>query len=493
MIGLVTQIIITAMFGAGADMDAFIAANVAPNYIVNLVLGSMGFVFIPVLVDYAATGRQEDVEHIARGVITLCLLTMGSLALGGMIFARPLLQWMTPGLSPESLATARRVAMITWPTITLTALLSLLTGIYQAQQRFGWPAAVPVIGALVNLGLVAVLARSLGVLGIALAATTSLVLQATMLLPIALRLGGLRLRLNLRHPGVRQIVHLLWPLALAGLFTRWTPLIDCYLASNLGDGAISHLAYAFKITGVCALMLSTGISTVIFPRMALDIAGSDMAKLRETISWGLRGAWLTAAPAISIGWALALPLVTVLFRRGQFSAVDTQAVAVLFQVYLFAVAGMCIGNITGRVLFALKLTRIVAVAGVLEAVGYALYTPLLAKLWGILGIAGSYGLYFGISIIWVFFFIRYKTGNVGGHTVFKSFILTTFAAMIGGAAAWAIAASLRTPWLQLILGGGAGLAGYIGVLMLFRSAEGRAIWNMVPTYLKKIRLHGMAV
>lgn len=492
-IALITQVVITAAFGAGTDMDAFMAASTAPQYICTVLLASLSFVCIPIFVEYTVSGREEEAWQTASGVITLCVLVLGSLALGGVIFARPLLKLMAPGLSAESLNLAIKVARITWPTIMATGLVSLLTGIYQARHRFGWPAAVPVIGALVNLGMVVALARPLGVVGVALAATTSLVLQATMLLPIAFGPERCRLMLNLGHPGVRQVLYLLWPLALSALFTRWTPLIDCYLASNMGGGAISHLGYAFKLIGLLSIFISTGISTVIFPRMAFDTAGGNMEGLRHTISWGLRGVWIVTAPAIFIGWALASPFVTVLFQRGHFTSMDTQAVTVLFKVYLLALGGMCLGTITGSVLYAWKYTRLIAVLGVFQAVAYVLYTPLLAKIWGILGVAGGYVLYFSLSILWILIFIRYKTGNSGGRTVVTSFVKISLAAMIGGAAAWAIAVNIPSPWLQLIFGGAAGLAIYLLALVLSRSAEIRVIGNMLPEYLGKIRWHGMVV
>lgn len=466
-------------------MDAFLAANIAPQYIITITMASLSFVFIPVFVEYAATGKEEESWQVANGVISWCLLLLGSVALGGMIFARPLLQLITPGLSPESLNLAVRVAMITWPTIMATGMASLLTGIYHSRERFGWPAAVPVIGGLVNLVMVVVLAKPLGVLGVAVAATTNLALQAALLLPIVRWPGRGKILASLRHPGMGQVLHLLWPLVLGSIFTRWTPLIDNFLASGLGEGAISHLGYGFKLTVMYSLLISTGISTVIFRRLALDTAGeNNLADLRQTISWGLRGVWLAAAPAISLGWALALPLVTSLFRRGQFSGEDAQIVAVVFQVYIFSLAGMCLGSITGRVLYALKYTRLIAVAGVLEAVAYLVYTPLLARVWGILGVAAGYGLYYGLSCLWSILFIRYKTGNVRGSNVVRSFLKTTLAALIGGAAACAIGRSFLNPFLQLILGGAGGVATYIAALIFLRSDETRFIYKSVPQYLK---------
>jgi hypothetical protein len=65
-LALVTQIVITAAFGAGSDMDAFLAASAAPQYLVTIVLGTLGFVFIPVFVQYNRQ-RGDNLRHINLG------------------------------------------------------------------------------------------------------------------------------------------------------------------------------------------------------------------------------------------------------------------------------------------------------------------------------------------------------------------------------------------------------------------------------------------
>jgi putative peptidoglycan lipid II flippase len=483
-VGLVTQVVIAAAFGAGADMDAFLAANTLPQYITAVLLNALAFVFIPMFVEYIATGRKDEAWQVASGVITLCVLALGTLALGGVFFAKPLLHLTTPGLSPESLGLAVRVAMITWPTIVATCLASLLTGIYQAQTRFSWPSAVPFIGALVNLGLVATLARPLAVVGIAIAAAASLTLQFVLLLPIALGPRRFHWHFNWRHPGVRQVLHLLWPLVLSGLLIRWTPIIDRYLASGQAEGAISHLGYAFKLLGVLTLFIATGITTVVFPRMALNTAGSDMVGLRHTVSMGLRIMWLAIAPTIAIGAVLAQPVTTALFQRGAFSVADAQSVAVLLRVYLLALAGACLGNIGGRTFYALKDTRTIAAMGAVEALAYAIYTPLLARWLGIVGVALGYVLYFDLSPAWWLPVLRYKMGKTGGRTVLTSFIRTGVAALLGGAGAWAVTAIMPGAWLQLILGSVVGMIVYLLALLGTRSPEAQMIWRNVWEYIR---------
>jgi putative peptidoglycan lipid II flippase len=483
-IGFLTQVVIAAAFGARADMDAFLAATTLPQYVVAILVSALGFAFIPVFVDYTTSELKEDAWRVASGVITFYSLVLGVLALSGIFFAHPILRLTTPGLSPESLDLATRVATVTWPSTVAAGLVNLLASIYQAQERFGWPAAVPVIGALINLGLVIILAHPLGVLGVAIAALVSLLLQFCLLLPIAIGHNKLRMSFGWRHPGVKQVLYLLWPLVFAGLFYRSTPIIERYLASGLGVGTISHLGYAGKLLGIWALLISTGLTTVIFPRMALNFAKGQLAELRHTLSLGLRMMWLVVAPGITIGAALALPFVTAVFRRGEFNFSDARSVAGLMQIYLIALLGTCMGNITGRTFYALKNTRILAIFSAIEAVLYVIYTSLLAQWLGVTGIALGYALYFNLSLCWQFPVLRKKMGNTGGRTVAISFTRTGLAAFLGGISAWVITLFTLNVWQTFILGSVVGMIVYMLALLGTRSPEAQMIWRNVWDYIR---------
>lgn len=486
-IGFVTQVVIAAAFGARADMDAFLAANTLPQYAIAVLLGTLGFVFIPVFVDYSSSGDDREAWEVVNGFLTLCTVVLAVLALAGVMFARHLLHWTTPGLSPESLDLAARVAVFTWPTVIVTGLATLLASIYQAQRRFSWSSAAPMIGALLNLGLVVALARPLGVLGVAISATAGVTLQMILLAPIVLRSGHFRVSFNFRHPGVQQVLRLIWPLILSGLLMRWTPIIDRYLASNLGEGAISHLSYAFKLLTLLTVLISTGITTVIFPRMALNTASGDLGGLSHTVSMGLRLMWLVTAPAITLGAVLAVPLVTALFLRGQFGMADAARVGALLQIYLLSLIGGTLGNITARVFYALKQTRIVALMGPIEAITYAVYTPLLVVWLGAAGVALGYVLYFSFSLVWHFPVLRYKIGSLPSLEILLSFCRTGFAAFAGGLAAWFTVAALNRPLSQLLGGGLVGILVYVMALLALRSPEAQAFWKLVTDRIASTR------
>lgn len=463
------QVIIASYFGATEMMDAFLAGVTLPLYVVAVVLGSAVSVFIPLFVGKLAVDQERSAWQLANSVLSFTLLATSALALVCIVFAEPLLRMTTPGLAGAAMRAAVSVARITWLSVPASALTAFLTGIYQARGRFAWPSAVPVIGAVVNLAILPFLIPIYGISGVAASATIALTLQMLLLLP-ALKGRACGFSLGLRDSGLAEMARLAGPMILLAVLTKCTPIVERRLASGIGQGSISHLGYAFRLMATASFLISTGITTVAFPRMALESALTNIKSLWETISGSFRMLFLVVAPAITLGAALALPLVSALFERGKFSASDSLAVCGLLRIYLLALAGASLGNISGRAFYAIKDTRTLAIFGTLETAAYVLYTSLLASRFGVRGIAWGYVIYFCISFSWQFFILRFRFSR-GDAEVFRSFGLTAAGAAAGGLAAWFVKGLLPGAWFQLGGGLAAGAIVYLAALKLLKSDD----------------------
>jgi putative peptidoglycan lipid II flippase len=474
------QIIAAAIFGADSEMDAFLAASTLPQYMISVLLGSLGFVFIPFFIDYKSAGKEVEAYRLAVTLFNNCILFLAIISVLGIIFARPLLILTAPGLSPEALEVGVKVAIITWPTILATGALSLLASIYQAEKKFRWQAVVPFIGALTNVLLLIILAPSMGILALALATTCGVVIQVILLLRVITKEGKYQFVLNWKDGGLREIVRLTIPLVLVAVVTKFTPVIDRYLASGLSEGSISHLNFAFKVITIISVLISTGASTVIFPKMASDVSSGDLSSLRNTMSFGIRLMCVIIAPVIAIGISLSSQVINILFYRGEFTATDSEAVAVLLNIYLIALIAMCLGNITGKGFYALKQTKTLAIFGAIEAAAYVIYTFFLTRWLGVIGIAIGYVIYFNVSLAWQVIILKFKIGGKGsGGTVIKSFGKTIIAALAGGVVTQLVIKLTSITFVQVIAGGLAGLLTYTVVLQLLRSPEIGVIKEMI--------------
>ena len=468
------QITTAYLFGAGADMDAFLAANSLPLYLNVALLGSLGFVFVPVFVQHMTTQREADAWQIAGSVSVLCVLGLGCVAALGMLFADAILELAAPGLSPQTHSLAVRLSWILWPSVPASGMALLLTSIYHSLVRFTWPAAVPFIGTITSLILTLLLFGRYGILSLAISATIGSFLQILLLLPVAFQGGRLQLLVNLRHPGVGQVLRLLVPLVLASMVGKATTVVERYFASSLAAGSISHLNYALRVVTLLSVFISSGISVVIFQRMSMHAAGEEKERLRRTISAGVRYLWLIAAPLMALSSALALPAVIIGLQHGQFGPTDSMAVASLMRVYLLSLAAGALGNIMARGFYVLQDTRTLGVMSGLEALAYVVYTALLVRYFGVLGVAVGYVILFNGSLIWQALILRRKTG-ASGRSLIPSMLQTASSAILAGGVAWGVASNLHSSLAQLFWGGLAGLAVYVACLLLLRSPELHAL------------------
>jgi Uncharacterized membrane protein, putative virulence factor len=465
VVGFFSQVIIAKFFGASQTLDAFLAANTLPQYIITILLGSLGSVFIPVYVDYKTKGLETEVKRLVNTLTNSIIVILGVVSFLGVLFSRQLLKLSTPGLDEESLNVGSKIAMIVWPTVMATGLISFFLAIYQAESKFNWQAIVPFIGSVVNLVGIVVLANSLKGIGLAIAATISAIVQVFLLANILK--GKYHFILNWNDEGIKKIFKLFIPLFLVTLLTKFTPLLDRYLGSEFREGSISHLNYAFKVVVIVSMIISTGISVIIFPKMALNVSEQNFIKLRNTMSKGFKIMWLAIAPAISIGFFLSMPLVVTVFQRNMFTASDSLVVSNMLKIYLFSLVGMCLGTVSGKIFYVLNDTKTMAIAGIIEAIVYVFYTVYLTKWLGILGIVLGYVIYFSLSISWHLIYLKIKLKIKGGKNIILFFMKVLLAAIVGGTSTYWSTTVVTAPIIQIIVGSIIGLIAYTIILRIF--------------------------
>jgi peptidoglycan biosynthesis protein MviN/MurJ (putative lipid II flippase) len=189
----------------------------------------------------------------------------------------------------------------------------------------------------------------------------------------------------------------------------------------------------------------------------------------------MRGVWMLAAPSICIGVVLERPLASALLVGGRFTAASGSHVALLLQVYFFALAGGTVGSITGRALYALDATRLVALVSAIEAVAYVLYTAALVHWLGATGVALGFVIFMTTPIAWHLAYIVRRVGWTSFSLTAWSAVRTTIAAAAGAAAAYLVCGAMSTSWMQLVAGGAAGVLVFAAVLPLANGPDARLL------------------
>jgi putative peptidoglycan lipid II flippase len=406
--GLASQVVVAWIFGASADLDAYLTAVAVPVYLWAVLVGSLPFVFIPAFIEDLVAGEEGDAWALAGRFVWLTASVLLVIAIGVSLFGHEIIDLAAPGLSAAKADLAARMLTILIFSLPLTGLATLTAGIQNARNSFFWPASASGIGSLGNVVILLVLSPTIGPLALAWGYVASQALRACVTLAPVLRHGWTKLT-PVSHGRVRDMARLMAPFIVFGILIQSTPLFERYFASGLPDGQLSYLGYAYKISGIMVAVLAEGLATAILPAMARAHAQDGEVGLVAEAEYGFRLTSAVAFPAIAVLSAVAVPVVTVLFERGAFQHTTTLSVARILPMVIIAdVVFRMLGNVIGRTFYITKDTLTAPMVSTLASVLYILLARIGVHNWGYVGLALAQPLYSGLAILVLFVLLTRK-------------------------------------------------------------------------------------
>lgn len=516
LLGVVREQVIAALFGTTGTTDAFVAAATVPTMLYDLLIGgAISAALIPVFADYA--DKEDDLWRVASTVINLVL---GALAIAVailVIFAPQLMGVLATGLPAAQQAQAVVLVRLVLPAVLFLGLSAVTTALLYAQQRFALPAFAV---ALYNLGLIVVavlFAGRLGVVSLALGLLVGAIAQVALQLP-GLRTMRYALRLELNHPGVRQILALYAPVALGLLITQAQVVIDRHLASQTGEGSMATMRFATTLVQFPLGLVGTAMSLAILPTLSryatkatnqqinkstdheradlliCDFPLSAPDDFKRTLATGLKLTLLLILPATVGLVVLRLPLIELLFQHGVFGAASTQRTALAFLCYSPSIPFAAIDLLLVAAFYARKNTLVPALY--VASFGVLVYLVVALSLVGPLGMPGlvlANSAYWTAHAIVLFWLLWREIGGLQGYGLARAAIKTLAAALVMGAAVaavgplmgrWLPLAGLRGVAMWLAVATALGVVVYAAAVALLRVEEAGAIVEIVRKRLQ---------
>ncbi len=499
VLGVVRQAAINATFGAGATLDAFMAAQRVPETLFVLVAGgALGSAFIPVFTRFLATGDSDGAQRLANGVIGLLAVAATALVVVAFVLARPIVQHvLLPDASPATQALSVELTRIMLPTVLIFGVSGLMMGMLNAHQHFLAPALAP---SLYNIGLIfgaLVLARRGNIHGLAWGAVLGALLHLGIQLPIVWRLRfRFRPTVGLHIPGVREVLVLMGPRVLGLGVVQVNFWVNTALASGMVEGSVTALTNAFVLMMTVLGVVGRSVGTAVFPTLSTLSAQHDTEHFRRTLSGALRGVVFLSIPA-GIGLAvLSEPVIALLFERGEWTARDTAGTAWALALFSVGLAAHSALEILVRAFYALHdtwtpvkvgtvtmLLNIALALALIRALGYPDSTEFERGPIGGLALAMSISTAIESAALWAI--LRRRVGPLDDRRVLSSAARTLVAAGGMALAVWGLLAAWPGgPALGHALGGTAlGAVTFWAGAWALRVEEARAfprtIWQRV--------------
>ncbi|HSW50560.1 MAG TPA: murein biosynthesis integral membrane protein MurJ [Bryobacteraceae bacterium] len=449
--GLVREIFMARMFGAGQAYDAFLLGFRIPNLTRDLFAeGALSSAFVPTFTHYLTTKSREQAAVLVNLVATAVILVVGGLCVLGVVFS-PALVWLTaPGFQqvPGKFELAVEMTRIMFPFLLLVALAAQAMGVLNACNQFAVPAMSSTFFNLGSIGFGAALGFWAGprlgitpIVGMAYGVVFGGALQLVWQVP-SLRRSGFRFRLqwDWSHEGLRQILRLMGPAVLGSAAVQINIVVSTYFASGISDpvtgqnGPVSWLAYAFRFMQLPLGLFGVAIASATLPAISRSASSGNIDEFRQTLARSLGMVFLLTLPS-SVGLiVLGKLMVAAIYQGGHFLAYDTQQTALALSCFAIGLSGYSALKVLTPAFYALNDARtpmLVSLGSIL--VNYGVSAAMVRT--GTLGHAGlavatsSVAIFGFVTLFWI---LRGRIGGIHGRALLASVAQITLASLIMG-------------------------------------------------------------
>ncbi len=487
VLGFVRERVFAHYFGAGVTADAFRAALKIPNVIRNLLgEGTLSASLIPVYAGMIERGESEKAQRLAGVIASVLVLLTAVLAFIGIALAPLITDFVVPGFSGERRALAITLVRIMFPMSGLLILSAWCLGILNTHRRFFLSYAAP---ALWNITQIATLITLGGVLveldlvvALAWGALLGGLLQLLVQLPATLRLtGGVKWGLDLKAPGVRQVIGRWVPVVVGAGAYQISSIVDTQLASLLAQGAVAILGYAQLVAILPVSLFGVSVAAVALPELARDAVGAvgnDQQVLRARLGAGMQRIAFFALPSAVAFAALAPEIIGALFQTGAFGAAQTLIAAGALAAYSIGVPAQASVKLLASGHYALGDTKTPVRIAVVSVIVSAVSAFLLMRRFGPAGIAlgASIAAYLNMSLN--FGTLSAKVGRILESPERRAIVLAAAATVPAAFSGVGVAAALRDGpvWLAALLALAGFGAVYGVVTLLLGHPEAVKLW-----------------
>jgi putative peptidoglycan lipid II flippase len=516
VLGVARDALFAAAFGVSALTDAYVVAFRIPNLLRDLFAeGALSSAFVPTFTEALANGGRERAYRLGNLVLSALLIVTGALTIAGIVYAEPVVSLLSRGFegNASKLADAAVLARVMMPILLLVSVSAAWMGMLNAQQRYAAPALAPalfnVTSIVFGVGILALghrLGERQALLVWSVGTTLSGVVQGLVQLPSLWRLGyrpRLALRGMLSDPDLARIVRLMGPATVGLAAIQFNVFINTQFAAALGDGPLTYLNNAFRLFYLPIGLFGVALATVTTARASADAARGDRPALIERVEEGARGVWLLALPSAVGLIVLAEPVVTLLFQRGRFLAVDTAATVPVVQAYMVGVLPYSVVKVLSPAYFAVDHPRLPMLASMCAVAANVTFNALTYRILGAPGLALGTTLAAGVNLLILRIAFRRVIGRPqkthGGRERLLVVVATAALAVVA-AGGWrlashalgAVAAStpraVGTARAGLLLATiAASFIAYAAALRMLGHPAARELWQLPGKVLRRMR------
>ena len=398
------ELVVAHELGTGDVLDSFLVALILPSAAVTIAGGSIQTALVPAIIQARERSGERAAQRLFRNVSALSFLIFIGVAvvLGGAAeYALPI---VAGGFGAEKLALAQTGLYALLPFVVLGGLAIVWGGVLNAGERFTLAAVVPVATPVAVIGLLLLGDSRDQLLSLSLGTSLGAMVEVAVL-GWGLRRQGYSVlpRWQGMDPATRTVLGQSLPMVAGFILMSGAGIIDQAMAAHLAPGSVAALAYGNRIAAFAIGIGSIAISTAVLPYFSRMVAAEDWQSVRHTLRTFLRLIALTTIPPVLALIYFSVPLASLLFERGAFTAADSRLVGTIQAMYLIQVPFYLLGTLIVRLVSSMQANHLLMWGSAINLTLNIVFNLLFMRWLGVAGIALSTSAVYMISLVYLWY------------------------------------------------------------------------------------------
>lgn len=442
-------------------------------------------VFLPIYKEKITQKDTEAANELANKVITNFTIISIILVVILMVFSNLVVSIAAPGFEGETKKLCSDLVMLSSPMYTFIMAAAVYASMLQSHDRFLGSQIREVVSHVPTIITAIFFYPRFGIKSLGIALVAGGLMRLVVELPFVN--WGYRFRPSFRKKTEEYTLMMKrLPSALISEgVNQLNLLIDRMMASSLPSGAVSALNYGSRLTGVLNGLLSTAVTTALYPQVVEMISLKKQEELERLISEILKIFAMVMFPMTIASILFRKELVSAVFERGAFGTESVALTAGTFACYCFGLFFSASNAVLSNVFFGYGDTKKPMYFGILNLIINVVLNFLLVSLIGINGLAVATSL-----SAFTGFLVRIIAIRKYVHFDWKEILIQFAKFLIASGIACALA-YLAVHWLYLnkyvvlVLAAGVGILVYVAELYVMKVEELKLLIELVSRRFKR--------
>lgn len=346
-IQLLSQIIVTRIFGANLDLDIFLAAVALPTILVTVIYGTLNDAFLPFYVEK----KNLDPENADNYFYSmLFVLGFGSflIALVLNFLSEPITRLLYGGRELNYIKNVSLQMRFMFMSIPVSLIATLLGSYFYSHKHFLRFPVAQAVGSVTNVVIIVLLAPSMGIWALVIGFVINILFQIAFVIPKSIT------AFKFSFPNILPLIIAWIPLVIGSFALRSDTLLIRSFASDLPAGTLVYLNLITKIFSLATSIMTIGIQVLLLPHLVEYFSKKEYEKAISTINKTKLIAIGVSGVVTFVITLIAPIFIKLVFVGGKFTPQDADATIALLPFFVLPAIGWGVNSVFFQPLLALK-------------------------------------------------------------------------------------------------------------------------------------------